>query len=76
MFRVSLEFLGVVTNIFLPSLPPLTNLYLAAQRCSLPPPPTCVAPSLQGNMGVADVDSSEPQKGELKMSSGTDFGPP
>jgi len=28
-----------------------------------------VAPSLQGNMGVADVDSSEPQKGELKMSS-------
>ena len=46
-----------------------THLYLEAERypASLPP---CVAPhALQGNMGVADVDSSEPQKGELKMSS-------
>ena len=50
--------------------PPSTNLSLAAVRCFLASPLLpCVAPSLQGNMGVADVDSSEPQKGELKMSS-------
>ena len=54
---------------FILPLPPRPTSIWQLSAGSPATPPTFVAPSLKGNMGVADVDSSEPQKGELKMSS-------